>query len=97
MKWRLLSVVPPSLSDTIVRWLEDFRAKSLKLDGDSYFSITYVCCVIGYTSGILNDGFSSKCEEMTKSIRKIGDYFQAIHRVSEELISIRRGADFTLN
>lgn len=92
-----LSSSPELVRDDIVQWLETVRSKSLKLDEDSHFSIMYACYIIGYTSGILNDDFSVKCEAASKRIRKLGDYYRAIYRIVDELISVRRGAGFTLS
>lgn len=45
----------------------------------------------------MNDDLSATYEAASKAIRKFGDYYQAICRITNELLSIRRRAGFTIN
>ena len=78
--------------DQVILALDQIRTGSLKLDEDSHFSTMLGCSIVGYTSGILDDDLSATYEAASRAIRKFGDYYHAIYRITKELLSINRRA-----
>ena len=84
--------------DQVILALDQIRTGSLKLDEDSHFSTMLGCSIVGYTSGILDDDLSATYEAASKAIRKFGDYYHAIYRITNELLSIsHRAGGFTID